>query len=105
MTERRESVANYGRPVCVGTCATQGCNATVFGEEHCSRCQEEIDALDAMALRGDWRREARRACFARIGRAVRERLWILNLAFVGVSLMYVGYVYGALFLTWLEAQQ
>lgn len=102
MIERWTNFTNCNSEALFGFCATEGCDAMTIGDEYCARCREEIDALAAMAAQKDERQEPLRARFVRVGAVVQRRLWIAELLFVGLGLMYIGGVYGAALLDWLE---
>ena len=59
----------------VTQCAVPECEGLVFDGMYCDRCREEIDALNALALKQQLPESSR---FATLLGKVRERLWILN---------------------------
>jgi hypothetical protein len=91
----------------------EGCDGlAAFGQPYCTKCTEEINALQAMAVLKDQRQEQRRIHraeqraawwgFWTLCRRIRTRLWIANVVFVFGALMYLVVVYGYAFLEWLD---
>ncbi len=108
---------NFGEAI--GVCSVPGCNgvATVESEEgiFCGRGWEEIAARgergradrekrEACELHKLLRKEERREQFRRMGSWAAKWLWVPNLVIVGGALLYLGFVFGAMFLAWMVGQ-
>jgi hypothetical protein len=97
-------------------CATEGCNRMAWNDDFCPRCEDEIRALEAMAegdamrlaramnaaeLRKYLARKQRAESFRRAGRFVAKWLWVPNLIAIAGVLLYLGWVWGAAFVSWM----
>jgi hypothetical protein len=103
---------HWRRNISIHKCKVEGCGELTINPDYCNDCAGEIEALREMAVLQDQRREQRRTRraerkaawwgFWTFSRRIRERLWILNLVFVLGVIAYLGFVYGAEFIEWLQ---
>lgn len=86
-------------------CRVHGCSNLSYGRPYCERCQDEIEALDLtyeQQLQDHLRRAARRRS---IRAWLRDHVWIVYAAIVGVGLAVFAWAWIGAIVDWMAAPQ
>ena len=89
-------------------CSVRGCFGTTIDDEVCPECRQQIDALEQWGREQEtrrlcraFRRQERAERWRRVAHSALKRIWVPELIFVGGALVYLGCVFGEVFLEWL----